>query len=149
MLMLRRGRPVQIAGSIVDVDLTLKAPQSLRPRNSQEPWRPPIEVYELVDELVVRMEIAGLSDRGLDVTSDRGELTIRGERLPAPCADRRRFHESRIRYGPFLAAVHLPFPVDERAATADYQDGLLTVRLPRLAASRIAISGLDGGMAAR
>ena len=144
MLMLRRGRPSQIVGSIVDVDLTLElVPERSRPREAREPWRPAVEVFELPDALIARVEIAGLAFGSVEVTIDRGELRVRGERNSSPCDDRRRFHESRIRYGPFLAIVHIPFPVDERAASADYEDGFLTIRLPRLSESRINTSNID------
>ena len=144
MLMLRRGRPSHIVGSIIDADLTLElVPERSQPRGAREPWRPAVEVFELSDALIARVEIAGLASGSVEVTVDRGELRVRGERNSSPCDDRRRFHESRIRYGPFLAVVHIPFPVDERAASADYEDGLLTIRLPRLSQSRIAASDVD------
>jgi HSP20 family molecular chaperone IbpA len=47
------------------------------------------------------------------------------------------YHESRIRYGRFEAAIRLPFPVDVEAATAEYTDGFLSIELPRLAATKL------------
>lgn len=138
MLMLRRGRPVQSSGSIVGVDLTLElAPHRLRKQVPHEPWRPPVEVYEVAEELVVRIEIAGLGNGAVDVLINRDVLEVRGDRREAPNTHRRRFHESRIRYGPFHVSVPLPFPVDELAASAGYDEGVLTIRLPRLAATQI------------
>ena len=139
MMLLRRGRVVQVASSTIDIDVTYEIVPGFGRRNDRPgPWRPPVEVYETGAELVVRVEIAGLADGLVQVIVERDVLEIRGDRPIVASEDPRLFHESRIRYGPFLAAIHVPFPVDDRAATADYQDGLLTVRLPRQAASRIA-----------
>lgn len=139
MMLLRRGRSIHVMGSTIDLNAPYDMELPLaRRHDGPGPWRPPVEVYETGDELVVRAEIAGLSGGAVAVTVERDVLEIKGERPIAPCDDRRMYHESRIRYGPFLAAIHLPFPVDDRAATADYRDGLLTVKLPRKAASRIA-----------
>jgi HSP20 family molecular chaperone IbpA len=60
----------------------------------------------------------------------------RGDEHPTPSGNRR-YHESRVRYGPFEAAIRLPFPVAVELATADYIDGFLSVTLPRLAATKI------------
>lgn len=152
MTQARHGSSTLFPGSVVDPDDTLRL-RSAGERQSERngPWRPPLEVYETATELVVRVEIAGLAIGAVEVLIDRDELVVRGERLVAPCAVPRMFHESRIRYGPFLAAVSLPFPVDERAANAEYADGLLLVTLPRLAPTKIGMRnqtapiGIQGG----
>jgi HSP20 family protein len=140
MMVLRRGRPTQLLGSTVGVDVSYELEPATAGRHGRhEPWRPPLEVYEIASELVVRVEIAGLSADQIEIQIVADELAIRGERPLGPCADARLFHESRLRYGPFLAGVRLPFPVDANEASAEYVDGLLTVRLPRLAPTRIAM----------
>jgi HSP20 family molecular chaperone IbpA len=47
------------------------------------------------------------------------------------------YHESRVRYGLFEAAVRLPFVIDVESTTAEYADGFLSVQLPRLAATTL------------
>ncbi len=104
-------------------------------------WRPPIEVYETDDALVVTAEIGGLREEQIQVVVDENVMTIRGERSPEACEDRRTVHTMGILYGPFAADVYLPFAVDHEAITATYSDGMLQVRLPRAAATRISIGG--------
>lgn len=140
MILLRRGRPSLSTISTFDIDVTLDLGPVVQRRRSEcfAPWRPPIEVFETDDELVVRAELGGLTRTEVEVLVDGDELVIRGARNVARPAGHRRYHESRVRYGPFEAAVRLPFPVAVESATADYVDGFLSVALPRLAATRVA-----------
>ena len=145
MMILRRGRPVQSVVSGLDVEMASGRDSGLvRRPGYPEPWRPPIEVFECADELVVRVEIAGLSLADVDVTVEGNALLIRGERNVVHPQGPRLYHESRIRYGPFEAVVHLPFPVVVGTASADYVDGLLSVRLPRQAAARVPMAAGAG-----
>ncbi len=73
----------------------------------------------------------------IEVVVSSDELVIRGERSIAKPSASRRYHESRVRYGPFEALVRLPFPVAVDAASAEYVDGFLTVTLPRRRAARV------------
>lgn len=106
-------------------------------------WRPPVEVYETDDSLVVLVELAGLADEDIEVVLDDTVMTIRGDRRSAVCEDRRTVHAMGILYGPFAADIYLPFSVDHDGVEASYEAGILRVRLPRAAATRIAI-GNDG-----
>ena len=106
-------------------------------------WRPPVEVYETEDALVVLVELAGLSEEDIEVVLDDSMMTIRGDRRPAACEERRTVHAMGILYGPFAADVYLPFSVDHERVEATYESGMLQVRLPRSAVTRISI-GNDG-----
>lgn len=139
MILLRRGRSVQAIGSNLDIEVTVDLGSALgRQRHERfAPWRPPIEVFETKTELVARVEIGGLSNGDLQVLVADEHLRIRGERVVSRDSEHRLYHESRIRYGSFEAAIHLPFPVGVESATAEYTDGFLSVRLPRLAATTV------------
>ena len=106
-------------------------------------WRPPVEVYETDDALVVLVELAGLTEEQIEVVLDDTVMTVRGDRRPAACEDRRTVHAMGILYGPFAADVYLPFSIDHNGVEAEYESGMLRVRLPRAAATRISI-GNDG-----
>jgi len=117
-------------------------PVHARLENGTAPvWRPPIEVYETAEELVVLAEIAGIDEEQISVSIDDSTLLIRGERRPL-CEDTRRsIHEMSIHYGPFAADVYLPFPIDHERIVASYERGLLRIELPRHAPTRIPIGG--------
>ncbi len=108
------------------------------------PWRPPIDVFETRSGLVVRAELGGLTTSEVQILLDRGELMIRGERDVVRHVEHRMYHESRVRYGQFEAAVRLPFAVDVESATAEYADGFLSIELPRLAATKLTTRGEHG-----
>ncbi len=139
MILLRRGRPAPPAGSSFEIDVTFDLGPASRQQRQEciSPWRPPIEVFETEADLMVRAEIGGLSGNEVAVVVDDDMLVIHGERAFAKHGSHRLYHESRVRYGPFEASVRLPFPVDIPAASADYNDGFLTVQLPRLAAPKV------------
>ncbi len=139
MILLRRVRPARPARSTVDIEIAFDIAQALV-RQRQEcvaPWRPPVEVFETQDHLVVRAEIAGLVSEETAVRVDGDHLIIQGERRISRPHVRHVYHESRIRYGAFEVVTYLPFAVLASEATAEYQDGFLTVQLPRVAAAPV------------
>ena len=106
-------------------------------------WRPPVEVIETSDALVVSVEIAGIDPTGVDVTASDQLLTIRGERRNPGHGIERTYHEAGVAYGRFAADVYLPWPADVDSADATYQDGFLRIHIPRLAARRIALRRIE------
>ena len=86
---------------------------------------------------MVRAEIGGLTTSEVQVLLSGDELIHSWRATTLSVRSRHRvYHESRVRYGRFEAAIRLPFPVDVESATADYIDGFLSVELPRLAATK-------------
>lgn len=100
-------------------------------------WRPPVEVYETEDALVVSAEIAGIDEQSLSVVIERDVLSIRGERSDDRAGERRSYRETGIAYGPFGVDVYIPFSVEAELAEADYANGFLRIRLPRSSARTI------------
>jgi HSP20 family molecular chaperone IbpA len=140
MLLLRRSRPARSVASNVEIEMTfdLEPEHGRRRHDCKAPWRPPIEVFETGESLVVRAEIGGLAEGQLHVEVNADELHIRGERTMPMASASRTYHESRLRYGPFAATIRVPFPVDVPNAAAEYIDGFLTIKLPRLTPTTIA-----------
>lgn len=106
-------------------------------------WRPPVEVYETEDALVVIVELAGMTEDQIEVVLDDTVMTVRGDRPSAPCEDRRTVHAMGILYGAFAADIYLPFSIDHERVEASYEAGMLRVWLPRAAVTRISV-GIDG-----
>jgi HSP20 family protein len=93
-------------------------------------WVPPVDVFETADRYVFTAEIAGLKRESLDIQIQDGKLTLRGEREPG---DEGPSHYERVErgHGRFSRTFALPCAVDQSAVTADLQDGVLTVTLPK------------------
>jgi HSP20 family protein len=96
---------------------------------------PPLNVF--VDKegaLVVRAEIPGISPDQVHIQLESQRLTISGERAADPAGDG--YHRRERRFGRFSRSVQIPADLDTDRATADYHDGLLTVRIERSEAAR-------------
>jgi HSP20 family molecular chaperone IbpA len=133
MIVLRRGRQSHTLEPTFEIDVMVdfgEAPTRSRHR-CLAPWRPPLDVFETLSGLVVRAELGGLTTSEVQVLLSGDELIIRGERAVLSHVGHRVYHESRVRYGLFEAAVRLPFAVDVESTTAEYADGFLSVQLPR------------------
>lgn len=89
------------------------------------------EVGDNADDVIVKLEVPGMSaeDFELEVVGD--VLVIRGEKRIARDDRVGGYYVSERAYGRFERAVHLPAAVDETRAEAGYAAGVLTVRLPK------------------
>jgi HSP20 family molecular chaperone IbpA len=139
MILLRRGLRTQTLDSSFELDVIVDVSHQVTRRRHRclAPWRPPIDVFETGNGLVVRAELGGLTTSEVQVLLSGDELILRGERDVVRPVEHRVYHESRVRYGPFEAAIRLPFAIDVGAATAEYTDGFLCIELPRLAATTL------------
>ena len=92
-------------------------------------WRPPTDVYETEEDVIVRMEVAGMRDEDLEVAVQDNLLLISGSR--ADSTERKAYHQMEIPFGKFSVSIDLPVRVNTEDATAEYKDGFLTVQLPK------------------
>lgn len=92
-------------------------------------WRPPTDVFEREDSLIVRVEIAGMNEDDFVIQLDQTLLVIRGTRIDT--GERRAYHQMEINFGEFITAVDLQTPIDVENVSAEYQNGFLWVFLPR------------------
>jgi HSP20 family protein len=148
MILLRGARHTDALESIFEIDVIFdfeQAPTRVR-HQRLAPWRPPIDVFETGGALVVRAEIGGLTTGEVQVLLSGDEVIISGQRDVVRPVGHRVYHESRVRYGQFEAAVRLPFAVDVETATVVYGDGFLTVDLPRLVVSNLMKSAGHGAV---
>jgi HSP20 family protein len=94
-------------------------------------WVPPVDIYQNGDtELVLKAELPDMVREDIDVTVDNGTLTIKGEKKFAGEPKEEQFHRIERRYGVFSRSFSLPQTVDAAKVSAEYKNGVLTVRLP-------------------
>ena len=92
---------------------------------SRDDWEPPVDVRESDDELVVRMDLAGLHRQDFSVRVEDRELIVGGERNFAD--DNQDHFPSELPSGPFERRVTLPDHVIATAEKVDFEDGILSV----------------------
>lgn len=95
-------------------------------------WKPPTDIYETDEALVVYMDIAGMQSEDFTVEFAEGILTIAGERKPRR-EGKPHYHAMEVQVGPFERRFRLPVPVEPESIRANYENGFLEVRLAKLA----------------
>jgi HSP20 family protein len=118
-------------------------PASLRHHSGL--WQPDADVYETDSAYVVLLELAGMRGVEIEVTLTEGALFISGRRPELHHEGAVHFHQLGINEGPFQCAVYLPGPVSENDVEAAYDDGLLSITLPKRqpVSTRIAVTNAD------
>jgi len=115
---------------------------NLEIRTRSHAWHPPTDLYETEDGYTIRLEIAGMNVEDFFIQYDQSLLVISGRRpmTNQKCA----YHRMEIPTGEFISSVELPAQVDINAATAEYENGFLTVQIPRKLPVNIEVNRGDG-----
>ncbi len=94
-------------------------------------WMPPVDIYETDGhDLVVKAELPDMAREDIEVTVEHNTLILRGTRkLPEGIKDEQ-FRRIERSYGKFHRAFTLPNTVDPTKVSAEYKNGVLTVKLP-------------------
>ncbi len=94
-------------------------------------WVPPVDIFQNGEhELVLKAELPDIKREDIDITVDNGTLTIKGEKKLSSEVKEEQFHRIERRYGSFSRTFSLPPAIDATKVSADYRDGVLTVKLP-------------------
>ncbi len=90
-----------------------------------------MNVSETDKEIRITAELPGVSEQDIDVSLDNDMLTIRGEKKFERKDEKENFHFVERSYGTFQRSLRLPFPVDPGQVQANFENGVLTVVLPK------------------
>jgi HSP20 family protein len=94
-------------------------------------WVPPVDIYETdTHDLVIKAEIPDVTRDDIEITVENNTLTLRGERKLPTEVKEEQFRRVERQYGTFSRSFTLPNTVDASKVTADYKNGVLTVKLP-------------------
>jgi HSP20 family protein len=94
-------------------------------------WAPAVDIYEGENELVVKADLPDVKPEDLDIRVENNILTIRGERKFEKKADEKNYLRVERAYGSFARSFSLANSVNTEAIKADYQDGVLTLSIPK------------------
>jgi HSP20 family protein len=95
------------------------------------PWAPPVDIYENENELVLKADVPDVPLNDIKIQIENGTLTIQGERKFEKSEGKGGYHRIERSYGSFVRCFSLPETVDAENVKADYQGGVLTVKLAK------------------
>ncbi len=92
-------------------------------------WLPPVDVWETDDDVVIELDVPGCASENLAAEIVNGQLVVSGERQASQGAVRR--YRSERWQGRFVRSFQVPAGIDPDSIDADYQDGVLLLRLKK------------------
>jgi len=97
---------------------------------------PAMDVAETEDGLTISVELPGLERKDVKLRIENGVLTLSGEKASQKEEKKRDFHCVERRYGTFRRQISLPSQVDAGKANASFENGVLTIEIPKLEAAK-------------
>ena len=95
----------------------------------EQVWRLPLDAYITAEEIVIVANMPGVKPEKVEITIEGDTLTIKGER-PAPLENVDYVLQDRS-YGKFQRTLNINIPIDANKAEAKFEDGLLTLVVPK------------------
>ena len=94
-------------------------------------WLPLVDITEDDKEYLIKAELPEVKKDEVKVTVENGVLTLSGERKFEKEDKNKRYHRIERAYGSFTRSFTLPDDADAAKVTAEFKDGLLTVRVAK------------------
>jgi HSP20 family protein len=94
-------------------------------------WIPRVDVREEAERFVVAADVPGVEGKDIEITADKGVLTIKGERRSEKKASEDGFERVERASGTFLRRFTLPESADAEAIKATHTNGVLEVTIPK------------------
>ena len=98
---------------------------------SPQRWVPAMDLTEADDHFVLKADLPGLTDDDVSIEVQDGTLTIAGERRAEHVSREKGWHRIERSFGRFSRALALPEGINPDAVTAEFDKGVLTVRIPK------------------
>ncbi len=94
-------------------------------------WMPPVDIYRDGEhELVLKAELPEMKREDISITVENSSLTLAGEKKIDTSVKDENYHRIERSYGSFTRTFSLPPTVDPGKVSADYKNGVLTIKLP-------------------
>ena len=98
---------------------------------NSRPWTPAVDILETENELILKMDVPEVDLKDFDIRLENHTLTVKGERKFENREDSKAYHRIERSYGAFARSFTLPDTVDTEHVHADYQNGVLSIVLPK------------------
>src|SRR5579871_108401 len=90
-----------------------------------------MDVYENNGNIIVKMNVPGISENNIQVRIENGNLHVSGKREEKKEVKEKDYYHKEIKRGDFSRIISLPEDIDENAMTWEVTDGVLTVTIPK------------------
>jgi HSP20 family protein len=114
-----------------DIDRLFGAPQTTAADTGA--WLPPVDIHEEESQFVLNVDLPGVDPKAVEITSDKGVLTIRGQREDSRRESREGYRRVERINGEFQRRFSLPESADVQNIKAKSSHGVLEVSIPKLA----------------
>jgi HSP20 family protein len=100
---------------------------------TEKAWLPSIDVLEKDGKFVVKAELPGMKLEDINISVDGDMLNIKGEKKTEKEVKEENYYQSECTYGSFSRSIQIPASVDASKITAEYEDGVLEIAIPKAA----------------
>jgi HSP20 family protein len=127
-----RWNPVRELASM-EIDRLNRMFSDFFPTQFGRTWMPAVDIYETDGghEYVIKAELPEMRREDINITFENGVLTLRGDRKAEFEESKDTYHRMERQYGSFTRSFTLPATVDATKISANYKDGVLTIRVPQ------------------
>jgi len=94
-------------------------------------WFPAVDMFEKDDQLVIKAELPGMDKKDISLDFKDGVLTLSGVRKQENEVKEENVFRREMSYGKFVRSFSLPVDSDAEKIKAEFQNGLLTIEIPR------------------
>ena len=99
-------------------------------------FAPPVDVYEDEHNVTLKIEVPGIEEKDIDVRIENNTLTVHGERKFEKEEKEENYRRVERQYGSFTRTFTLPNTVEQESVQADYDKGVLKIRLAKKAEAK-------------
>jgi len=99
-------------------------------------FAPAVDVYEDEHNVTLKIEVPGIDEKDIDVRIENNTLTVHGERKFEKEEKEENFRRVERQYGSFTRSFTLPSAVDPEQVTANYDKGVLKIKLAKRAEAK-------------
>lgn len=114
-----------------DIDRLFAAP--LATAADSGAWLPPVDIHEEPNQFVLYVDLPGVDPKSVEITTEQGTLTIRGERAESQSVSREGYRRVERIKGEFRREFSLPESADTQSIKAKSSHGVLEIAIPKLA----------------
>jgi HSP20 family protein len=107
----------------------IKAPAALSAK-----WKPPLDIYELEDHIIIKLELAGMKKKDISIIQEGNRIRISGRRKIEGREQVLTYHQMEINYGEFERVIVVSDAVKVGEVEASYKDGFLIIRAQKKSA---------------